>query len=1410
MSQIQVKYYTLSIDNNTEKNKINYRKDKDGNIPKVVNISTNGNTTAGYKEEKDEQGNTTTIDLFLSLTKLSFTRKIYEPGHIVADIQITLPKKDQSAPTFSELKDIFLSKKVALMLNVNTENNPFTLAKNYYIHEITPRYEKNGAATSIYLGLSIYSMDNLMRLDKYSEAFLGRRLCNDIMMLGVEDFALNKEKVQAVVYNLQHLSKNALDGTPVEFMQPYLVQYNETFYDFLVRTANRCGEFLYFEDGKLCAGLNAKRLANVIKITDYSRLTYQSASEGPLTIGLYTHDSRKDKDLDWKTSKTGKGYFNVQQTEDTSDRFPTSLAYNAEVTANEYYMPLVADQFSGGTLDELWHDEAIGKQIVTIVSSILNMTSLFDMAVTLSVNLSTAHIQASCAADTENDENNKVITTYAPMNNDGNKNTAALQAVPFASTDTDTWLTLDYYQKIRNNEESQQRQMVSVDLGTQYQDIQLGSIVQFDNDTRKFVVVQIDMQADQIMTFRAIPANTDTQAYYPPVLPSLPYRQSEAQHAIIVDNKDPNKQGRVRIRYPWQGNSETRKSTFANKQKYYEDTLKPALDRQLKPIKTDLETLTNERAKIGKEEELKKLNDELEELTTELDKLENKPFYKSYLRKKSREDAIKDLKENQIPAKTAEIEKLKSTIDQEALEAKQKEITDKEQEKKKIERSIHQANCEIYFMTLNQEMYEAATPWIRMATPMATQGGGMFFKPEKGDEVLVNFENGNVERPYVVGTLYSKNVVAPKGNRIIKSPNGHIIRMDDPKDGVKFLAGMVPAIKFIQDYHILDALDWKWDNGTFDNHLLGGITLTDAYGLYKISMSSHDRKIAISSPLGDVKIDAFTGITINAPNGNIKITGKNVDITANNRLTLTSGKNIKKGFLGTACLNNGRSIKEKAAVGGAEMINDAINQAFGSILDLSFLRSLVEVILRPVNGTLEIKSNSFLLLEAGGKSAQIPSSAYSSTYNTFNKGLHRLSRNFSSHFNRYKLLEKMIDTISKTDICQKAHKLPKLYNNACKKMLELVVSYAPPAAPGEQPDPEERKTIFHDGHDFVSNKSVDDFVVLCFTKEKFKDLDKDLTWSDPKIKKRYTSIVKDVFNAVHDLRTYCEMMSTKLFAHISWDSKLYKTMDDCVTEAFSDDINEDIPWVKKIKDIKDADDSVKHFNYYVTQNGDVFTANEDNPINNDTLTAQVKQFKRSIIYYLLTDNVGIEACSLFMDKDDDTKKIKIETNSDQGISPEDVKKAAELTKLATLTAQLDEFDHALVTKAAPTKNIEPEDIIKNNDNAWLYFISTLKITDDMENKQSAGSLFFDTLGTTALTNLENKASLDLFNVWSANAKPKILMSDSATTLSFEQSSFGTPELISTLNVKYDKDKSDSNEAKAAAEHLKEILIKLGQ
>ena len=45
--------------------------------------------------------------------------------------------------------------------------------------------------------------------------------------------------------------------------------------------------------------------------------------------------------------------------------------------------------------------------------------------------------------------------------------------------------------------------------------------------------------------------------------------------------------------------------------------------------------------------------------------------------------------------------------------------------------------------------------WARVATPMAGAREGMYFLPDKGDEVLVMFERGDVNRPIVVGSLWN-------------------------------------------------------------------------------------------------------------------------------------------------------------------------------------------------------------------------------------------------------------------------------------------------------------------------------------------------------------------------------------------------------------------------------------------------------------------------------------------------------------------------------------------------------------------------------------------------------------------------------------------------------------------------------
>ena len=247
---------------------------------------------------------------------------------------------------------------------------------------------------------------------------------------------------------------------------------------------------------------------------------------------------------------------------------------------------------------------------------------------------------------------------------------------------------------------------------------------------------------------------------------------------------------------------------------------------------------------------------------------------------------------------------------------------------------------------------------------------------------MVGFIDGNVERPYVMGAMQTKVPGNPNINVDFNTPGGHFMRLTDGTGLglIKFVtSALSPLLETLVNFLPIDKLgsaaDYcKKDAWSGNKYFEGGFELSDNYGIYKISGSTDQRKISVSSPWGDVKIDAFTGITISAPNGDVKITGKNVTIEAGNNLKLESGTNIgwklgndkKYGNLSAASF--GLTVAGAIASKVAEKIKP---------LDLKVVRSVVEVVMRPVEGALTVKSNRFLKLEAGKKTCQYPTDAYS-------------------------------------------------------------------------------------------------------------------------------------------------------------------------------------------------------------------------------------------------------------------------------------------------------------------------------------------------------------------------------------------------------------------------------------------------
>jgi uncharacterized protein involved in type VI secretion and phage assembly len=79
--------------------------------------------------------------------------------------------------------------------------------------------------------------------------------------------------------------------------------------------------------------------------------------------------------------------------------------------------------------------------------------------------------------------------------------------------------------------------------------------------------------------------------------------------------------------------------------------------------------------------------------------------------------------------------------------------------------------------------------WARVLTPLAGNGFGLYFLPEVGDEVLVAFGEGDINNPYVIGSLWNSKqkpleTNSDKKNNIrkIRSRSGHEIVFNDNKE----------------------------------------------------------------------------------------------------------------------------------------------------------------------------------------------------------------------------------------------------------------------------------------------------------------------------------------------------------------------------------------------------------------------------------------------------------------------------------------------------------------------------------------------------------------------------------------------------------------------------------------------------
>lgn len=149
---------------------------------------------------------------------------------------------------------------------------------------------------------------------------------------------------------------------------------------------------------------------------------------------------------------------------------------------------------------------------------------------------------------------------------------------------------------------------------------------------------------------------------------------------------------------------------------------------------------------------------------------------------------------------------------------------------------------------------ESKLVWARMALNYGGQKWGEYFIPEVGDQVLVVFEQGNIDRPFIIGAV-------PKTN------SNFMQKAFDEKNQFKRIT--------TRNGNFIEIMDNGEGEGDKDH-----IIIRTAKDAHKIEIDNEKKNILISDKDGKNKIEMKT------ENGQM-------EITADQKLTIKVGDNIK-------------------------------------------------------------------------------------------------------------------------------------------------------------------------------------------------------------------------------------------------------------------------------------------------------------------------------------------------------------------------------------------------------------------------------------------------------------------------------------------------------------------------------------
>ena len=150
----------------------------------------------------------------ITLRGVKVNKKIYQPNEIDAELDFMEVGNDGitlKVPSIQAVTDLLLKRQVTVdFLHVSkaVDDSSKTVygmkhnvGKNYYVYEVNPQLKRDTTGSKLYVKLSIFSMDKLMTIDKYSKAYVAKKLGSGILEREKMSFGKQADDVNALISN---------------------------------------------------------------------------------------------------------------------------------------------------------------------------------------------------------------------------------------------------------------------------------------------------------------------------------------------------------------------------------------------------------------------------------------------------------------------------------------------------------------------------------------------------------------------------------------------------------------------------------------------------------------------------------------------------------------------------------------------------------------------------------------------------------------------------------------------------------------------------------------------------------------------------------------------------------------------------------------------------------------------------------------------------------------------------------------------------------------------------------------------------------------------------------------------------------------------------------------------------------